>query len=274
MTSPAKVSHQTGSRNTTNPNAQNDSLIDKEIDQIEASAQNHNLVIIQKQLNERRWKEMKPTPVEERLYYVDKEHRQQQSKEMEKARAEEISRMAADSEQNEIQGINPHSLALTRKMEGDFLSRTMEWKLKRDEKLEGKKTEKVEEQSKFLNETIRIRSHMNPEVESESRVKAHVDALGAIANHKKQQKNWYGKSPERGGHFGASKSRSPVPRSNRDPIPRIGVKVQGVSVDPSLTSTMPAQSKSPIRIPVPGSEDWSKLKFADFKGKMREAIHN
>lgn len=273
MSSPNKASIQTGSLSSNGNNPQNDSLLDREIDQIEASAQNHNLVIIQKQLNDKRWKEMKPTPVDNRLYYHDKEHRQQTSKEKEQARADELSRMAAESETNDIQGINAHSLALTRNMDQDFLSRTMEWKSKRDEKLAEKTTEKNDEASKMLNETTKIRSFVNRNVETESRVKAHVDALGTIADYKKQQRNWYVKSQDKTGRLGTSKSRSPIPKSNRDASPH-GVKVNGLPVDGSLTSTMPAKSKSPIRVPVPGSEDWSKLKFADIKGKLLEAIHN
>lgn len=283
MSSPQKISSEKLPRTATNDTAANDSLIKQEIDQIEESAQSHNVVIIQKQLNAKRWRDMKPKAIDERLYYHDKEHREEVHKELEKAREDELSRLAAESDQHAPTGINPHSLELTSKIDQDFLERTREWDDKKKEKLAERRTEQEEQTKKDLQDTIEFRSFVNRNFDRESRVKEFVGALDQIAEYKKTQRNLYGKSQDKSLRGGAARSKSPAPgpkvpgASEGEDIQkkvRFEVKVSGAA--PSFKgAVVSGKSKSPMRlVPVPVSENWKKTKLVEFKGALKEAIHD
>lgn len=287
MSNPVKSSVATPTRQTIQ-NTSNDSRIREEIEEIEESAQSHNVIIIQKQLNAKRFKEMKPNEVDERLYYIDKEQRDNRLKEAVQQREEELSRLAAASEKNDITGINPHSLELTSKIDQDFLGRTTEWQEKKVKRLESKREEQIEEQKRELEKTTQFRAHVNKNIDAGSRVKDFVGALDQIAEHKKAQRQLYGKSQERRPKSPNSKSKSPVPSPNiflqedfSEGKARNEAKV--VSSSPMLVSGQQGpesgaqkdRAKSPIRhIPVPMSDNWKKTNIVEFRGALKNAIHN
>lgn len=287
MSNPVKTSVETPHRTTTQ-NTSNDSHIREEIEDIEESAQSHNVIIIQKQLNAKRYKEMKPNEVDERLYYIDKEQRDNRLKEAAQQREEELSRLAAVSEKNEITGINAHSLELTSKIDQDFLGRTMEWQEKKVKRLESKREERNEEQKKELEKTIEFRSHVNKNIDAGSRVKDFVGALDHIAEHKKNQRQLYGKSQDRRPKSPNSKSKSPAPSPNIFVTEDFGERKvrNGQKIVSSSPMLAPGQepvegavhkdrSKSPIRqIPVPMNDNWKKTNIVEFRDALKNAIHN
>lgn len=162
------------------------------INNIETSAQSCSLILVQKQINMRKWKNLKPNAHAEKLHEISKKRAIARI-----SVAEDLKKKLALVSYSYHPEINDKSKLLVKKMDGEVLERTHEWNAKKLEKTQDRLQKKEENEKKILLETTQFFNFMNKNTQKESKVRSFVEALNYFKGQKEQQKsNYRNKTPD------------------------------------------------------------------------------